>query len=87
MSDAEAQQFAEAVRRGGILLSARVDEGTLDRAVEIMERNGAIDVAEKVKEWRSNELAREREGLAAPPRARGARCVYVYRVTERRRIA
>ena len=102
MSDDEAQQFAEAVRRGGILLAARVDEGALDRAVEIMERNGAIDVAEKVKEWRgkgwsrfehatapygADELAREREGLAGPPLARGARCVYVYRVTERRRIA
>lgn len=102
VSEDEAQQFAEAVRRGGILLAARVDDEGIDRAVESMERHGAIDVAEKVKDWRgrgwsrfddaaapygADELAQERQGLTAAPRARGTRVVYVYRVGERRRIA
>jgi uncharacterized membrane protein len=98
----EAEQLAEAVRRGGILLAARVDDETIDRVVEIMEHHGALDVAERVKEWRgagwsrfdhaaepyeADELERERRRLGAGQRGPGGRYVRVYRVEVRRRIA
>jgi hypothetical protein len=98
MSEHEAQQFSEAIRRGGILLAARVNDDTIDRATEIMEQHGAIDVAERVQDWRragwsrfdqagepygDDALAQERARLAGAPRVR----VYVFRVEERRRIA
>lgn len=96
----EAQEMAEAVRRGAILLTVRVDDDSIDRAVEILERNGAIDVAEQVARWRrggwsgfdqggppyqASDLERERQALAAPPGVRAR--VRVYRVEVRRRIA
>ena len=98
MSEDEAQGFSEAIRRGGILLAARVNDDTIDRATDIMERHGAIDVAERVQDWRragwsrfdhagepygDDELAQERSRLAGAARVR----VYVFRVEERRRIA
>jgi uncharacterized membrane protein len=99
--DDEAQELAEAVRRGGILLAARADDGTIDRVVDIMEDHGALDVAEEVDRWRRSGWSRfdqagapyEGREWQAPGRPRSAgerdrpRVVRVYRVDVRRRIA
>jgi uncharacterized membrane protein len=45
----EAPELAEAVRRGAILLAVRASDDMIDRAVGIMERSGAMDVAENVE--------------------------------------
>jgi len=48
----EANYYTEGVRRGGILVSVRSEEGMMvDRAVNILERHNAIDVQRRVSEW------------------------------------
>src|SRR3954465_5303317 len=39
--------YAEGLRRGGHLLSARVPEGLEDRAIDLLENSGAVDVDER----------------------------------------
>src|SRR5213593_1203623 len=39
--------YAEGLRRGGHLLSARVPEGLEDRALDLLETSGAVDVDER----------------------------------------
>ncbi|WP_338665971.1 hypothetical protein VQH23_12485 [Pararoseomonas sp. SCSIO 73927] len=36
--------YAEGVRRGAVIVSAQVDEGMLDHAMDILENNGAVDL-------------------------------------------
>jgi len=70
------ENYAESVRRGGILVTVRADEVRADRAAEVMDDNGAIDIDSRVSEWRergwewhdttaeplsSDELKRERD--------------------------
>ncbi len=52
VSPEHASYFAESVRRGGALVSVRVDESRADRAAEILRRQGAIDLDERVLRWR-----------------------------------
>jgi hypothetical protein len=49
-----ASYYAEAVRRGGALVTVKVDESRADRATEIMKANGAIDLDERVSRWRES---------------------------------
>jgi uncharacterized protein (TIGR02271 family) len=50
----EAHYYAEGVRRGGVLLVVDTDDQRADRAAEIMERAGAIDVDERATHWRQS---------------------------------
>lgn len=45
--------YAEGLRRGGFLVSARVDDADYDRAVEILDDEGSIDIGEREQSWRS----------------------------------
>ncbi len=45
--------YAEGVRRGGILLTAHVDDTKLDDAVRILEQHGSVDLDERETTWRS----------------------------------
>jgi hypothetical protein len=45
--------YAEAVRRGGTLVSVRVPEDRVDEAEEIMKRHHAVDIDERAAEWRA----------------------------------
>lgn len=95
----QAEELAEAVRRGGILLAARADDSSIDRVVDLMEDHGALDVAEEVDRWRRAGWSRfdqgagpyqgrDLEGPAQPrPGTRDRRAARVYRVQVRRRIA
>ena len=49
-----ASYYAEAVRRGGTLVTVKADEARADRAAEIMRENGAIDLDERVLRWRES---------------------------------
>ena len=45
--------YTEGLRRGGTLLTAHVDEAHVDRAVEILEQYGSVDLDERETSWRS----------------------------------
>src|SRR3954470_16242630 len=46
--------YAEGLRRGGHLLSARVPDGMADRASDVLERSGAVDIDERAESWRQS---------------------------------
>src|SRR5262252_4834314 len=46
--------YAESVRRGGALVTLRVDESRAERAAEILRNRGAIDLDERVMRWRDS---------------------------------
>jgi hypothetical protein len=51
--EAEAHYYAEAVRRGGILVSVAADsQAEADSAAEVMRRHGAVDIDERATEWK-----------------------------------
>lgn len=46
-----AAHYAEGVRRGGILITVQAAGERADRAAEILDRNGAIDIDDRVNNW------------------------------------
>src|SRR4051794_35308887 len=46
--------YAEGLRRGGYLLSARVPDGMQDRASDVLEQSGAVDIDERTESWRQS---------------------------------
>lgn len=65
VSEEHANYYAETVRRGGAIVTVKVDESRADRAAEIMRSNGAIDLDERVSRWR--EAGWEGWDPSAPP--------------------
>lgn len=55
--------YAEGIRRGGFLLTARVDEQRSDQAIGVLERSNAVDLDQREQQWRG-------EGWSGP-RAQG----------------
>lgn len=51
--DEDRHTYAEGIRRGGTLLSVRVDDDQVDRATDILDRTGAVDVDTRRAEWQS----------------------------------
>ena len=47
-----ANYYAETVRRGGAIVTVKVDESRADRAAAILRANGAIDLDARVSRWR-----------------------------------
>lgn len=54
VSDEDRYAYAEGMRRGNILLSAHLDERLVDRASDILERAGAINLDEQEATWRKS---------------------------------
>lgn len=52
--ETDAEYYAEAVRRGGALVTVRADESRVDEAEAIMRRHGAFDIEDRVEQWRSS---------------------------------
>lgn len=50
----EAELYAESVRRGGILVGLKTDEDRVERAVNIMNQYGPIDVERHSESWRQS---------------------------------
>ncbi len=46
--------YAEGMRRGAVLLNAKVDEGQIGRASDILEHAGAMDLDAQETEWRKS---------------------------------
>jgi len=47
-----ATYYAEAVRRGGAIITVRAEDTRADRAAEVMMMNGGIDIDERAARWR-----------------------------------
>lgn len=50
---AQAEYYAEAVRRGGALVTVRADDSRVDEVEAIMREYGAYDIEDRVVQWRS----------------------------------
>jgi uncharacterized protein (TIGR02271 family) len=57
--------YAEGLRRGGYLLSARVPDGMQDRAGDVLEQSGAVDIDERAESWRQSGWTGYQAGTAA----------------------
>lgn len=51
--DEDRYTFAEGLRRGGYALSVRTGEDHYDRALDILDADGAVDIDEREQSWRS----------------------------------
>lgn len=78
----DARYYAEGIRRGGVLLTVSTPEAEADRAAEIMDRNGAIDIDERRGDWDRAEAGKTvpvvEERLRVGKRETGSRSVRVY---------
>lgn len=53
--ESEAQYYAEGLRRGGAVVTVHTqDEMMVERATNIFERNGAVDIDRRADEWRQS---------------------------------
>ena len=52
MSEEEAHGYAEGVRRGGTLVTARVEDAQIDTAVQILDADGTVDMNDRTEGWR-----------------------------------
>jgi len=52
VEEEHAEIYAESVRRGGSLVTVRVDETRIDEAASILRSAGAIDIDKRVEAWR-----------------------------------
>jgi uncharacterized protein (TIGR02271 family) len=46
--------YSEGVRRGGVLITVDTDESEVDRAIEILEEHGAVNIEERAQQWRQS---------------------------------
>ena len=53
VSDEDRSSSEEGVRRGGLLLTAHVDESRADEAIRILDREGTVDMDQREQSWRS----------------------------------
>lgn len=49
----DAELYAEAVRRGGTLVTLRTDESRADEASAILRKAGAVDISRRAEDWRA----------------------------------
>ena len=53
VSETHAEYYAEAVRRGGALVTIRADDVRADEAEAILRRHGAFDIEDRATQWKS----------------------------------
>ena len=53
IDETHAHSYAEAVNRGGTLVTVRADASNHDRIVDILDDDGTVDMAEREASWRS----------------------------------
>lgn len=54
LPDEDRHTYEEGVRRGGVLLTADVDDSNVDEAVAVLEDANTIDIDDRAQEWRSS---------------------------------
>jgi uncharacterized membrane protein len=60
----EAKQYAEGVRRGDVLVTVKVDDSQADRVCTVLDQHNAVDVDDRVKNWRERGWSGYREDEA-----------------------
>lgn len=65
LPDDDRQTYEEGVRRGGVVLSADVDEDEVDEAVRALEQSNCVDIEDRSKSWRSEGWAGPQTGAAS----------------------
>lgn len=53
IGDEDRPIYSESLRRGGHLLTARVDEAQTERAIDVLEHHQPIDLDERSQQWRA----------------------------------
>ena len=53
VSETHAEYYAEAVRRGGALVTVRADEARAEEAERIIRKHGAFDIEDRAVQWKS----------------------------------
>ena len=64
VGDDDRSAYSEGVRRGGYLLTARVEDSMSDEAIIELEQTNAIDLDEREQQWRSEGWTGEATGAA-----------------------
>jgi hypothetical protein len=67
--DADRPLYDESLRRGGYLVTARVDDAASDQVISILDRTAPIDLDERSRLWRDEGWSPE--GLGAPASMHG----------------
>jgi uncharacterized protein (TIGR02271 family) len=52
--DEDRHAYSEGVRRGGVLLSAELEEHQVSHAMDVFEEHGAVDLDSREQEWRND---------------------------------
>ncbi len=58
--------YAEGLRRGGFVLSVRTGDAQYDRALDILDADGAVDIDEREQSWRSEGWTGFQPGALTP---------------------
>lgn len=66
MPDEDRYAYAEGLRRGGFALSVRTGEAQYDRALDILDADGAVDIDERERSWRSEGWTGFQPGVFTP---------------------
>ena len=66
--DEDRATYAEGIRRGQFVVSADVEEGMLDHAMDILENNGAVDLDTQEAEWRQSGWVGDQAGTGTDVR-------------------
>ncbi|MBL6459056.1 YsnF/AvaK domain-containing protein [Belnapia sp. T6] len=74
--DEDRTTYAEGVRRGAVMVSARVDDSTFEQAMDVLESHGAVDLDTREAEWRQEgwtgpQAVTSDAGVASIPAASG----------------
>lgn len=64
MPEEDRRAYAEGLRRGGFALSVRTTAALYDAAIDVLDRDGAVDLDERELSWES-------EGWSRPPQQQG----------------
>jgi len=77
LPDEDRYTYEEGVRRGGVVVSAQVDEDEADEAIRILEEASSVDLDRRTQDWRSSGwtggVASGSTGMSATDTLRGDR--------------
>jgi uncharacterized protein (TIGR02271 family) len=56
MPEEDRNAYATGIQHGGVLVSAEIDDATVDRAYDILDRDGAVNLDEQQSEWEKSSV-------------------------------
>jgi len=52
--DEDRSTYAEGIRRGGVVVSAEIDDSRMEQAMDVLEAHGAVDLDSRESQWRQS---------------------------------